>query len=61
MQCDETLSLSLFFAAVAEASPVLGVVGGGCSVASEAMAQIMHHWNISQVNISVFACCTICK
>ena len=59
MQCDETLSLSLFFAAVAEASPpVLGVLGGGCSVASEAMARIMHHWNVSQVNISVFASCT---
>ena len=50
MQCDETRSLSLFFATVAEANPaVLGVLGAGCSVASEAVAQIIHHWNISQV------------
>ena len=50
MQCDETLSLSLFFAAVAKASPaVLGVLGSGCSVASKAVAQIVHYWSVSQV------------
>lgn len=50
VQCDRTQSLSSFFTAVAEASPaVLGVLGCGCSVATEPVAEIIHHWNISQV------------
>lgn len=51
MQCNRTLSLNLFFATVAQATPpVLGLLGCGCSVASEPVAEIIHHWNISQVN-----------
>ena len=51
LQCDRTRSLDLFFATVAQADPpVLGLLGCGCSVASEPVAEIIHHWNISQVS-----------
>ena len=51
MQCDRTRSLDQFFATVAQADPpVLGLLGCGCSVASEPVAEIIHHWNISQVS-----------
>ena len=54
-QCSRTNSLDLFFATVAEAHPsVLGLVGCGCSVASEPVAEIIHHWNISQVSVQLF-------
>jgi gamma-aminobutyric acid type B receptor len=50
MQCNRTRSLDLFFATVPQATPpVLGLLGCGCSVASEPVAEIIHHWNISQV------------
>ena len=50
MQCDRTRSLDLFFTTVPQATPhVLGLLGCGCSVASEPVAEIIHHWNISQV------------
>ena len=51
MQCERTSSLNPFFETVAQASPsVLGLLGCGCSVASEPIAEIIHHWNISQVS-----------
>ena len=50
MQCNRTRSLDLFFATVTQATPpVLGLLGCGCSVASKPVAEIIHHWNISQV------------
>ena len=50
VQCHRSLSLSQFFATVPQATPpVLGLLGCGCSVASEPVAEIIHHWNISQV------------
>ena len=50
MQCNRTRSLELFFATMPQATPpVLGLLGCGCSVASEPVAEIIHHWNISQV------------
>ena len=52
MQCNRTRSLDLFFATVPQATPpVLGLLGCGCSVASEPVAEIIHYWNISQVSI----------
>ena len=51
MQCFRTRSLDVFFASVAQATPsVLGLLGCGCSVASESVAEVVHHWNISQVS-----------
>ena len=50
MQCSRTHALDQFFATVAQANPpVLGLLGCGCSVATEPVAEIVHHWNISQV------------
>ena len=52
MQCHRSLSLSQFFATVPQATPpVLGLLGCGCSVASEPVAEIIHHWNISQESL----------
>ena len=49
-QCARTRSLNLFFTTVVDPNPpVLGLLGCGCSVASEPVAEIIHHWNISQV------------
>ena len=51
VQCERTRSLNLFFDTVAQANPpVLGLLGCGCSVASEPVAEVIHHWNISQVS-----------
>ena len=58
MQCNRTRSLDLFFSTVTQATPpVLGLLGCGCSVASEPVAEIIHHWNISQVHIIIMIRC----
>ena len=49
-QCDGITSRNQFFQSVPSSDPpVLALLGSGCSVATEPVAQIIHHWNISQV------------
>ena len=51
MQCLRGQSLNAFFEGI-QSNPVkLAVVGCGCSTATEPVAEISHHWNISQVII----------
>ena len=42
-------SLDEFFKGIQSEPVKLAVVGCGCSVATEPVAEISHHWNISQV------------
>ena len=50
LQCARTDSLDVFFKDIQNINePKIAVVGCGCSVATEAVAEISHHWNISQV------------
>ena len=49
-QCHRSSSLDAFFNDVLQSPPVkLAVIGCGCSVATEPVAEISHRWNISQV------------
>lgn len=53
MQCLRGKSLDAFFEGI-QSNPVkLAVVGCGCSIATEPVAEISHHWNISQVIITI--------
>ena len=50
-QCTRTDSLDVFFEDTQlDAVPKIAVIGCGCSVATEPVAEISHHWNITQVN-----------
>ena len=50
MQCHHVKALDAFFEGI-QSSPIkLAVIGSGCSVATEPVAEISHRWNISQVN-----------
>ena len=50
MQCNRRQSLDAFFDDFLQSGPVnIALVGCGCSVATEPVAEISHRWNISQV------------
>ena len=55
MQCNRGQSLGAFFGDfLPEADPVkIALIGCGCSVATEPVAEISHQWNISQVLNSI--------
>ena len=54
MQCDHEIALDTYFDGIFSESPrKLAVVGCGCSVATEPVAEISHRWNISQVYIYI--------
>ena len=51
IQCHRGRSLDTYFQGIFMETPVkLAVVGCGCSVATEPVAEISHQWNISQVS-----------
>ena len=51
IQCHRGRSLDTYFQGIFMESPTkLAVVGCGCSVATEPVAEISHQWNISQVD-----------
>ena len=55
-QCDRTASIDQFFQSVPSSDPpVLALLGSGCSVATEPVAEIIHHWNISQVYVRTYS------
>lgn len=49
MQCLRRRSLDQFFNGIQSEPVKLAVVGCGCSVATEPVAEISHRWNITQV------------
>ena len=50
VQCHRGRSLDAFFEGIQSDPVKLAVVGCGCSVATEPVAEISHRWNISQVD-----------
>ena len=50
VQCHRGKSLDTFFEGIRSDPVKLAVVGCGCSVATEPVAEISHRWNISQVH-----------
>ena len=49
LQCHRGRSLDAFFDGIQSDPVKLAVVGCGCSIATEPVAEISHQWNISQV------------
>ena len=49
LQCHQGRALDAFFNGILSEPVKLAVVGCGCSVATEPVAEISHRWNISQV------------
>lgn len=49
MQCHRGVSSDTFFEGILSDPVKVAVVGCGCSVATEPVAEISHRWNISQV------------
>ncbi len=49
LQCLRSESLDQFFNGIQSRPVKLALVGCGCSVATEPVAEISHRWNISQV------------
>ena len=51
MQCKRERALDIYFDGIFVGRPKkLAVVGCGCSVATEPVAEISHQWNISHVS-----------
>ena len=50
VQCHRGRSLDTFFEGIQSDPVKLAVIGCGCSVATEPVAEISHRWNISQVS-----------
>ena len=51
MQCDRTLALDAFLKNISTYGNKLAVFGCGCSIATEAVAEISHFWNITHVRV----------
>ena len=49
LQCIRQASLDTFFDGILSDPVKVGVIGCGCSVATEPVAEIIHHWNIPLV------------
>ena len=57
MQCHRGRSLDAFFDGIfAETPKKLALIGCGCSVATEPVAEISHQWNISHVRSTILYC-----
>ena len=50
MQCQHAKALDVFFDGIQTEPVEIAVVGCGCSVATEPVAEISHRWSIPQVN-----------
>ena len=50
LQCEAPASLTGFFEQITnESVPKIMLIGSDCSVSSEPIAEISHHWNLVQV------------
>ena len=57
MQCNRTLSLDALHSQILHEPRKLAVVGSGCSVATEAGAEVSHYYNITQVRRNIVSYC----
>lgn len=57
LQCDRSVALDEFLKSVSVGSDKIALFGCGCSIATEAVAEISSFWNITHVSfiISVLA------
>ena len=52
IQCEASASLTGFFDQITnESAPKIMLIGSDCSVSSEPIAEISHHWNLVQVHM----------
>ena len=55
LQCHHDRSVDAYLHGMfADPPRKLAIVGCGCSVATEPVAELSHHWNISQVRLDVY-------
>ena len=52
MQCHRTTALDSLFTQLREEPTKIAAMGAGCSVATEATAEVSHYYNITQVIIA---------
>ena len=59
MQCNRTHSLNAFFGEMRREHPLqyVAVVGCGCSIATEPVAEVSHYYNIPMVGVGVYGSC----
>ena len=50
MQCSRQVALSSFYTQMFQPPTKLGVIGSGCSVATEATAEVAYYFNLTQVS-----------
>ena len=48
-QCNRTVSLAALHTQIINAPTKIAVIGSGCSIATEASAEISHFYNLTQV------------
>jgi len=63
LQCTRKGALDPFFTQLFESPRVVAAVGAGCSIASEALAEVAHYYNFSVVrkinpSVLIFLICT---
>jgi hypothetical protein len=49
IQCDRTTSLQAVHTELLQPPTKIGIIGSGCSVATEPSAEVSHHYNLTQV------------
>ena len=54
MQCTRKGALTTFFTHLFEPPEEIAVIGAGCSVASEAVAEIVDYYNLTMVEMKLF-------
>ena len=50
VQCNRTLSFDALHSQILHEPKKVAIIGSGCSVATEAAAEVSHYYNITQVN-----------
>ena len=60
VQCTRKGALSTFFTHLFEPPEEIAVIGAGCSVASEAVAEIVDYYNLTMVETKVIAYQYVC-
>ena len=61
MQCHRTTALDSLFTQLREGPTKIAVIGAGCSVATEATAEVSHYYNITQVYNYIHRLTIVCS
>ena len=50
LQCNRRKALDAFFGEALDSDPInIALLGCGCSIATKAVAEVIHYWKLSQV------------